>query len=264
MTRKQKTQPNQNTKSQPQKPPPIASEVQHNEQEGAKTETSGNCSHQVNYKHPEIIMRCSNNEKTKRPIWKKIHFWATIVNFFLLIATFFIWRSGVNSAQAAHDSAATADSTFQEIKNEFKISNEPFIEYAIISIDQPVVGRVITFKEMYTNYGSYPARILSETIATAITNRNKTFEEILNHAGTIDTSKKYILKNSPYTKIANGHIPVTKETIDSLNSRYVQFYIAVHLTYENLINKDIKDYKCLIRTHIYDSGFEYLLNENSQ
>jgi hypothetical protein len=83
------------------------------EEDKKDTETPAQHGCDEKYHHPEIAIRCcqKNEKRWQLNLSNSLMAFYTLINLGVLIATYFIWETG--------------NKTFQEVKNEFGIVNDP-------------------------------------------------------------------------------------------------------------------------------------------
>lgn len=268
MRNKQKRKANQNPNSGSKKPPFSEREIKDSEKKSTKTESPNNNTQHINCKHPEVIINCNKDTRTKTPFWRKVTFWSAVINFCLLLATYKIWKAGNESARSAQESAATAENTFKEITTEYKNDNEPFVEVGNIALSLDY-NQVPSIRYDILNLSKYALKIIefregfmiSDSATAPVYERDFKPRAIR----TLQNVNKYIIKEKPETFILEIKNTFDNALISALKKGTVNIYFSGYLIYQNLITKKKKSYEFVIKLRkpfSKDMNTDYVKNEN--
>jgi|SRR5450432_2896498 len=191
---------------------------------------------------------------------------ATGISAAMFIATLLVFFQSKDAIKAANKSASVAENTFKEVKKEFEIDNEPYIEANSIGTNIFKIGDPIVFHYKISNLSKYPLRIIEFKEGVIIKVNEPDINE-LKKIGVNNMNKlnKYLIKENPVDFIFPSPFVLNKSTYDTLMAANRYVYLSAYFIYKNLVTNVEKEYDMTIRvSNVTEKAyrFDYITNEN--
>lgn len=181
----------------------------------------------------------------------------------MVIATVAVFWQSRDAIRAANRSATFADSTFQEVKKEFKVENEPILQLDSFIIDTLKPNSAINFRYVIKNLGKYPVRVISAATMSATKVNTPDFEDVERQAKDGSIVNRYVVFGTPLDMNSPGDEPLPIGNFLALARGKAYLYYWGYIRYENLSNKgEKKEYKYMLRLNIPQKTQVLIINDN--
>jgi hypothetical protein len=176
-----------------------------------------------------------------------------IIAFITCIATVAYFFATVSILHETKKTAAIADSTFRETRNEFSIGNEPFLQITNPFIPKFEIGDTLQINFSIENLGKYPVKVDTFRFYFDMSPNPFSFRMI-------DTTVTFY-KSIANTYLVNGKFDNYKIQLSNIvdkNSRKLvkmkafKFYFLGYIKYTNEVTKDLKVYKFEFELNPFD------------
>lgn len=196
--------------------------------------------------------RAGRRERTHQEKANGIAIWAVVVNTCIFgVTTGLLWYTIVN---------------IKGVRSQFEVGNQPFLELTIDKIDSLDPNRRVGLLYSVFNYGNYPAKIIDCKSDILIDTIDPTFDKIKSgFRQNSDALYKYINKETPSHFSSLSDENLGKDRFVAIFGLKRPVYFCWYIEYENLITREIRPYKVIIKfPAIGVQGARYLLNDNGE
>jgi hypothetical protein len=176
----------------------------------------------------------SDGKKKKWPRDDRFKLWTLIIGGLGLVGTIWALTNTTNTLNAN--------------RNEFEISNRPFIELSDIKIDSFGAGKKPILYYNLTNKGRFPALITSVKAYFGFSAVNTSADTIIAFNKRVQPtnidSTIGIIPFSPavYQTRAESQVPLLQDVWSAINARQSAFNLVVEIKYSNLVTKSHYSY----------------------
>lgn len=133
--------------------------------------------------------------------------------------------------------------TMNANREQFEVSNRPFIELANLRIDSTREGQKPITSYTLSNKGRFPALVTEFRIFTGLAGKDATPDTIIHSAERDNPNNRRtdigLIPFSPSViqQASTADTPLTKDMIDAVNRGDFSYYMLIEIKYENLITK---------------------------
>lgn len=172
-----------------------------------------------------------------------------VINTILSVATIVIIWYNIKATESSVKSANIADSTFQQVKEQFEIVNKPYLQFREFKISFIDEVRRIRFEPKLTNYGNHPVKVTMYRMAVLY---DTTVTDIYTQIN-FTKPERYQLVEAYYMKEKPEGFPLhTESTLPEMIfegawSGFYSIYVWGELMYENIVTGKKRRYEFIVR-----------------